>query len=143
MLEGKVTIITGGTRGIGFETARLFLENKSNVIIFGSKEDSVNKAINELNSLGYNVEGYYPDLLNEEEINKVLKEIHNKYNHIDILINGSIISFGKSLTMSVLVIPGATAFTLMLYAPNSLARDLVIPFTANLLVGYPTPLGCP
>ena len=97
MLEGKVTIITGGTRGIGFETARLFLENKSNVIIFGSKEDSVNKAINELNSLGYNVEGYYPDLLNEEEINKVLKEIHSKYKHIDILINNAGISANKKI----------------------------------------------
>ena len=38
MLENKVAIITGGTRGIGLEIARLFKENKAEVIIFGSKQ---------------------------------------------------------------------------------------------------------
>ena len=41
MLENKVAIITGGTRGIGLEIARLFKENKGEVIIFGSKKESV------------------------------------------------------------------------------------------------------
>ena len=97
MLEGKVTIITGGTRGIGLETAKLFLENKSKVIVFGSKEESVNKAINELKNLGLSADGYYPDLLNEEELNKVTLEIFEKYKHIDILINNAGISANKKL----------------------------------------------
>ena len=48
MLENKVAIITGGTRGIGLATAKLFAENKAKVIIFGSKEETVSKAIDEL-----------------------------------------------------------------------------------------------
>ncbi len=44
MLKDKVAIITGGTRGIGFEIAKLFLKNHAKVIIFGSREESVNKA---------------------------------------------------------------------------------------------------
>ena len=59
MLENKVAIITGGTRGIGLETARLFLENKAKVIIFGSKKESVDKAIEELKQEGFEVQGYY------------------------------------------------------------------------------------
>lgn len=97
MLEGKVAIITGGTRGIGFETAKLFLENKAKVIIFGSKEESVNKALSELNKSDLTAEGYCPNLLDINEIEKVVKEINNKYNHIDILINNAGISANKKI----------------------------------------------
>jgi len=97
MLEEKVAIITGGTRGIGFETAKLFLENKAKVIIFGSKEESVNKALSKLNELGLTAEGYYPNLLDITEIKKVIKEINDKYNHIDILINNAGISANKKI----------------------------------------------
>ena len=62
MLEEKVVIITGGTRGIGFETAKLFLENKAQVIIFGSKKESVDKALSKLKEDGYDVnDGYFID----------------------------------------------------------------------------------
>ena len=67
MLEEKVTIITGGTRGIGFETAKVFKENKANVIIFGSRKETVDKATKELG-----VDGYYPNLNDFEEIKKVI-----------------------------------------------------------------------
>ncbi|MFX1487318.1 MAG: SDR family NAD(P)-dependent oxidoreductase, partial [Promethearchaeota archaeon] len=36
-LEGKVVVVTGGSRGIGLELARLLLEHKSNVLICGRK----------------------------------------------------------------------------------------------------------
>ena len=48
MLNDKIAIITGGTRGIGLETARTFAKNGAQVIIFGSRQETVDKAINEL-----------------------------------------------------------------------------------------------
>ena len=36
MLEGKVAIVTGGTRGIGYEIVKKFLNNKAKVVLFGS-----------------------------------------------------------------------------------------------------------
>ncbi len=96
-LEGKVTIVTGGTRGIGFETVKAFLEEGAKVILFGSRKETVDKSVSELKELGYEVGGYYPDLNNFSEIEKVIKEIHDKYHHIDILINNAGMSANKKI----------------------------------------------
>ena len=97
MLEEKIAIITGGTRGIGFEIVKLFAENKAKVILFGSKEESVTKALNKLKKLGIDANGYYPNLNNFEEINEVIKKIYNDYGHIDILVNNAGISANKKI----------------------------------------------
>ncbi len=97
MLEGKVAIVTGGTKGIGLEIVRLFKKNKAEVILFGSKKETVDKAINELKEEGLNVIGYYPNLNNPSDVNKVIKEINDKYGHIDILVNNAGISSNTSI----------------------------------------------
>ena len=96
-LENKVVIITGATRGIGLEIARLFYDHKALVIIFGSKKESVLKATSLLKSEGRNVEGYYPDLNDIDDISKVVLKIYEKYGHIDILINNAGMSDSKKL----------------------------------------------
>ena len=97
MLKDKVAIITGGTRGIGLEIAKLFKENNAKVIILGSKKESVDNAINELNKSGLEITGYYPNLSNYNEIENIIKEIYNKYGHIDILVNNAGISANKKI----------------------------------------------
>lgn len=97
MLKGKVAIVTGGTRGIGLEIVRTFKENNAEVILFGSKKDSVEKAINMLKEEGHIVKGYYPNLSNYEEIEKIIKEINDTYGHIDILVNNAGISANKKI----------------------------------------------
>lgn len=97
MLEHKVAIITGGTRGIGLETVRVFKEHKAEVILFGSKKETVKGAIAKLKQEGLEVEGYYPNLNDFDEIQQVLKEIDHKYGHIDILVNNAGISAHKKI----------------------------------------------
>lgn len=94
MLNNKVAIITGGTRGIGYAIAKKFLENNAKVIIFGSRKESVDKAITSLKELdsSYEVSGYYPNLTKESELKEVFDKINDKYGHIDILINNAGIS---------------------------------------------------
>ena len=97
MLNGSVAVITGATRGIGFATAKLFLENNAKVVIFGSKEESVNKAFDKLSEYKDNVLGMYPNLNNENEVADAFKKIVDKFGKIDILINNAGISSSTPL----------------------------------------------
>lgn len=92
MLEGKVAVITGGTRGIGLETARTFAKNHAKVIIFGSREETVTKAIGNLKSDGLEVTGFWPNLNHYDDIQKTIDEIVANEKHIDILVNNAGIS---------------------------------------------------
>lgn len=94
MLNDKVAIITGGTRGIGFAIAKKFLENNAKVVILGSRKETVNKALENLKeeNKNYEIDGYYPDLTNENEVRETFEKVKEKYNHIDILVNNAGVS---------------------------------------------------
>ena len=100
MLKNKVAIITGGTRGIGFETVKVFLENNAKVVLFGSKMESVENAVRLLKeeNKNYEVFGLYPNLSNELEVQEAFKEVKEKYGSIDILINNAGMSSSTPLT---------------------------------------------
>lgn len=97
MLENKVAIVTGGTRGIGYETVKLFAQNGAKVILFGSKEQSVTNAIEKLKKENIIVEGYFPNLNDFEEVEETITKIHQKYGQIDVLINNAGISANKKI----------------------------------------------
>lgn len=48
LLEGKVSLITGGSGGIGFAMARAFLDSGSKVIIAGTSEEKLRKCVEQL-----------------------------------------------------------------------------------------------
>lgn len=97
MLKNKVAIVTGGTRGIGLEIVRVFKENNADVILFGSRQETVDKAVNQLKEEGMEVTGYCPDLNNFGELEKTIDEIISKYGKIDVLVNNAGISANKKI----------------------------------------------
>jgi len=99
MLEGKVAIITGGTRGIGFATTKKFLQEGASVALLGHGETTVSKALNTLveENPDYDVIGLCPDLSNPKMVKEAFQEIKKKFGHIDILINNAGIYIEKTL----------------------------------------------
>lgn len=97
MFEEKVVVITGSTRGIGYEVARTFAKEKAKVIIFGSKKESVDKAKERLKKENIEVDGYYPNLSDYKEIEDTINKIYTKYKRIDVLINNAGVSSDKSI----------------------------------------------
>lgn len=99
MLDGKVAIVTGGTRGIGFATVKKFLDNNAKVVLFGSRKESVDKAIDELKEINenYEVMGLYPNISDAKEVEEAFNEVKNKYGKIDILVNNAGISAMESI----------------------------------------------
>ena len=99
MLKGKVAIVTGGTRGIGFSIVKKFLDNGSKVALLGSREETVNNALSELKAFNndYEVIGFWPNLTNENEVVETFQKIKEKFQKIDILVNNAGVSSSTKL----------------------------------------------
>lgn len=94
LLKNKTAIITGGSRGIGFATAQLFLENGANVVVCGSRAETVDAALEKLRAINpdFPVIGATPDLLCEKEIQATIDLAIQKFGKLDILVNNAGIS---------------------------------------------------
>ena len=99
MLPGKVAIVTGGTRGIGFAVVRAFLNNGATVVLFGSKEESVQNALTKLKqeNPNYQVMGMHPDITDMRAVERAFADIKSRFGKIDILVNNAGISASDSL----------------------------------------------
>ena len=99
LLEGKTAVITGGTRGIGYETVRQFLLNGAKVALLGSRTETAEKAVEKLKAENpaFEVRGYAPKLDCEEEVKRTLEKICADFGKIDVLINNAGISSSTPL----------------------------------------------
>lgn len=94
MLKGKVAVVTGGTRGIGYAIVKKYLENGAKVVLFGSRHETVDKALASLKEINadWEVTGDCPNLTDAEAMKKAILAVKEKYGKIDILVNNAGIS---------------------------------------------------
>lgn len=94
MLEGKVAVVTGGTRGIGLAIVKAFLAEGASVALFGSRQETVDKALAELKAENAEapVIGLSPDLGDYEAIEKAMQAVKAQFGRIDILANNAGVS---------------------------------------------------
>lgn len=99
MLKGKTAIVTGGTRGIGFAIVRKFLESGANVVLLGSRQETVDQALAKLLQLNpeWEVSGAAPDLMDQEAVACVFSKTAEQYGSLDILVNNAGVSARDSI----------------------------------------------
>ncbi len=84
--EGKVVLVTGGSRGIGRACAELFAQEGAQVALCGRDAQTV---VDCAQSLGENVRGYACDVSNRESVDTLIKQITEELGPISILINNA------------------------------------------------------
>jgi 3-oxoacyl-[acyl-carrier protein] reductase len=104
-LSGKVAIVTGGSRGIGFGIARALLQEGATVVITGTNQDALRSAVKELEPEARqdaSVEGARADVRRYEEVERLVSGVTERHEGLDILINNAGVGvFGSVADMSV------------------------------------------
>ena len=81
-LEGKIALITGGNSGIGFATAKQFVNEGAYVFITGRREPETAAAVEEI---GRNVTGVQGDVSNLADLDRLFAQIKREKGKLDIV----------------------------------------------------------
>lgn len=92
-LNGKVALITGGSEGIGFATAKKFLAEGAKVVITGRSKDKGVKAVKELRRLG-EAEFIQGDVSKASNARKMVDGTVSRFGRLDVLFNNAGIFIG-------------------------------------------------
>ena len=95
-LQGKVAVITGGTEGIGFATAQLFVKEGAYVFITGRRQKELDEAVT---AIGSNVTGVQGDVAILADLDRLYETVGKVKGRIDIIVAnagvGEFVPFGK------------------------------------------------
>ncbi len=95
-LEGKIAIVTGGAQGIGFATARKFLDEGAAVAVCDVRKEAVDQAVAALSDRGP-VCGYVVDVTRRDQVDAMVAGVKEKFGRIDVLVNNAGITLDARL----------------------------------------------
>ena len=81
-LQGKVAVITGGSTGIGFAAAKLFVEEGAYVFITGRRQKELDEAVK---AVGRNVTGVQGDVSNLADLDRLYEVVEGEGRRIDVV----------------------------------------------------------
>jgi NAD(P)-dependent dehydrogenase (short-subunit alcohol dehydrogenase family) len=135
-LEGRVAIVTGGSRGIG-KRAALALARRGVKVVVAARSTSANgdlagtlgETVGEIEALGGEGIAVATDLSREEDLERLVQATVDRFGGIDILVNNAAVTIGHSWVARVGDMPRADwlyHFAVNLHAPFTLVQ-LAVP----------------
>ena len=97
-LDGKVALVTGGSRGIGRAVAATYVRAGARVYICGRNKEDLDTALRELQASGGEVDGETADVGSVEDVKRVVRSASRRFGTIDVLVNNASI-VGPRVTM--------------------------------------------
>ena len=88
-IEGKVVLITGGSTGIGAETARLLAERGAKVAIAARRKDRLDEVVADIASNSGTARSYALDVTDKSAVQSVVAAIIADFGRLDVLINNA------------------------------------------------------
>lgn len=90
LLDGKVALVTGGSRGIGKAIALKFASEGADVVFtYLSNKAAAEQTEQELGQFGHRVKAYASDASSFESAHELVKQVIEEFSRIDILVNNA------------------------------------------------------
>ena len=90
LLESKVAIVTGGSRGIGKAICQTFAENGCDVAFtYNNSKESAENLAKDLKNIGINAKAYKSDASSYDDATQLVEDVINDFGKIDILVNNA------------------------------------------------------
>ncbi|GHC82473.1 hypothetical protein GCM10007079_23420 [Nocardiopsis terrae] len=88
-MNGKVVLVTGGSRGLGLQLAREFGARGATVVICARGREHLDRAVADLTGRGVRAHGVACDVTDPERTTALLAEVDERYGRLDVLVNNA------------------------------------------------------
>jgi NAD(P)-dependent dehydrogenase (short-subunit alcohol dehydrogenase family) len=88
-LSGKIALVTGGSRGLGYQMVRAFAERGADVVIASRKLDNCEKVADEVRALGRRALAHQVHAARWDSIDAMVEDAYAEFGRIDILVNNA------------------------------------------------------
>lgn len=97
-LNGKVAVVTGGTKGLGYGIVMAFAYHGAKVVITSRHQEDCDAVAEEVAAMGGEAMGIKADVQNVEEIQNLVNKTVERYGKLDIMVNNAGVAVTKRLT---------------------------------------------
>ncbi len=96
-LEGRVSLVTGGSRGIGRACCfALAAEGSEIAVNYNANQAAADKTVSELSALGIKARAFKADVSDEAQTHIMIEQIMSEFGHIDVVVNNAGITRDRS-----------------------------------------------